>query len=87
MRLALSTGHRLDLLERVIHRTARLGKPFRARRGDVSVIFEAYAEFAVAADHRLDRKAHARFERQVVALDDVGMFMNIEANAVPGAMW
>ena len=86
MRLALSTGHRLDLLQRVIHRTARLGKPFGSRCGDVGVILEAYAELAVAADHRFDGKAHAWRERQVVALDDIRVFMDVEADAVAGAV-
>ena len=48
----LVEGYRLVLLQRVIHRVARFGKPLRARLGDVSVILEVHAEFAVAADHR-----------------------------------
>src|SRR5258706_3897491 len=51
------------------------------------MVFEADAEFAVDADHRLDRKAHAGREGRLVAAHHVGLLVRVDADAVARPVW
>src|SRR5437763_9355720 len=63
-----------------------LGKKLRAALGDVETVLEPDPEFAIDGDHRLVAEAHARLERRLVAADEVGPLVAVEADAVAGAM-
>ena len=63
-----------------------LGEHFRAALGDVHAVFEADAEFAVDGDGRLIAEAHAGLNFRLVAFDEIGPFVTVEADAVAGAM-
>src|SRR5713101_7331867 len=70
----------------LIDRQARLGEEFRAALGDVKAILESNPELAVDRDHRLVAEAHPGRERGLIAADEVRPLVNVEADAVPGAV-
>lgn len=72
--------------ERVVDGVARLGEPARAVFGHVEVVFQADAELAGHADHRFVAEAHARRQGRGVAAYQVGAFVDLHADAVPGTV-
>ena len=72
--------------ERVVHRMAWLGKPARAFGRHVEMVFQADAELTRHADHRLVAEAHALGQRRVVTADQVRAFVDVQANAMAGAV-
>src|SRR5262245_25721707 len=75
-----------SLRERPVDRGTRLREELRAIVGDVQTVLEADAELAVDRDHRLVAEAHAGRERGRVALHEVRPLMDVEADAVAGAV-
>src|SRR5687768_382542 len=49
-------------------------------------VFDAHAEFAGEVDARLDTEGHAWLEGDLVAGDEVGRLVSVEANAVAQAV-
>src|SRR3954453_19601055 len=49
-------------------------------------VLDAGPVAARQVDAGFDREGHPRLERQVVALDDVGRLVGVQADAVPGAV-
>src|SRR5450631_3776293 len=64
----------------------RLGKPAGAGFGDDHVVLEAHTEFAVDANGWLVREGHAGPQHGLVALHEIRPFVDIEADAVAGAV-
>src|SRR5690348_1643773 len=58
----------------------------RAVLGHHDDVFDAGAPAVGEVDARLDGKRHAGGQRQAIARDDVGLFVNREPDAVPGAV-
>src|ERR1039458_5436629 len=69
----------------VIDGGALLAEGANAAIGDVHAIFEANAKFA-GDNHGLVTETHAGFETGLVPFDAIGPFVNMEADAVAGAV-
>ena len=64
----------------------RLRKPLRPRRLHVEMILQPDAVLAGHDDHRFVGEAHARRQRRLVALHQIGAFVDVETDAVAGAV-
>src|SRR5882672_10087715 len=63
-----------------------LGKKLRTVLSDIETVLEPDPEFAVDGDHRFVAEAHAGLERGLVAADEIGPLVAVEADAMAGAM-
>ena len=71
--------------KRLIDGGALFAERANAALGNVHAIFQANAKFA-GDNHGLVTETHAGFQTGLVSFDEIGPFVNIQADAVTGAV-